>query len=414
MLNIPKLCECIGSFVQGRRLKGHGIVMSLERLISTINKSHRRIIGLMSGMSMDGVDLAYAEICGSFPDLKVKLIGAHARPYAPEVKRMLMGSREGTVYDVCQLNFLVAEEFSECVNEFLALNSIDAKAIDAIGSHGQTICHVPRGTDRIPSTLQVGSSSIIAEMTGIPTIANFRVRDMAVGGEGAPLIPLVDYILYRDSGGVVALNNLGSISNVTVVTPELDHLTGFDTGPANMPIDFFAKLIPGNDLGIDCDGALSSRGRIIPDLLNEMMQIPFIAKSPPKAAGYEEFGPVLLRKFQDKYSEKVPMDLLRTAVEFSALSISYAYKKFILPHHQLKHVTFTGGGCYNQTLMKRIRELLPELNIRELNEKDKALNDCKEGLGFAILAHETLSGRPGNVPSATGANKAVVLGELAP
>jgi anhydro-N-acetylmuramic acid kinase len=368
----------------------------------------------MSGMSMDGVDLAFAEISGSFPDLNVKLIATYYREYSLPTRQMLMNCREGTVHDVCQSNFVVAQEFSMCVNEFLASNCIDAETIDAIGSHGQTIHHVPQGEGRIPSTLQVGSASIISEMTAIPTISNFRVRDMALGGQGAPLIPLVDYILYRDKDGVVALNNLGSISNVTVVTPDLDQVNGFDTGPANMPIDFFAKLVPGNELGIDLDGKLSAQGRIIPDLLSEMMEIPFLSKHPPKSAGYEEFGPAVLRRLQDRYRQESPADLLRTAVEFSAASIADAYKRFILPYHQLKHVTFTGGGCYNETLMRRIRELMPEFVIRELNEQDKALNDAKEALGFAILANETLSGRPGNVPTVTGARKAVILGELAP
>jgi anhydro-N-acetylmuramic acid kinase len=386
----------------------------MERLLSTIQKSHRRIIGLMSGMSMDGVDLAFAEISGLFPDLAVRLIATHYRAYLPSVRQTLLAAREGTVRDVCEANFLVADEFSQCVNEFLATRGIDSSMVDAIGSHGQSICHVPQGGAGIPSTLQVGFASVISEKTGIPTVANFRVRDMAVGGQGAPLIPLVDYVLYRDKDSVVALNNLGSISNVTVVTPDIDRVVAFDTGPANMPIDFFARLIPDNEAGIDRDGELSARGSVEQDLLAEMMAIPFLSKIPPKAAGYDEFGPAVLRAFAAKYKDRPPLNLLRTAVEFSALSIAEAYKKFVLPRHTLKKITFTGGGCYNLTLMRRIRELLPGLKIQELNTEGKDVNDSKEALGFAILANETLSGRPGNVPTATGARKAVVLGELAP
>ncbi|SHL12318.1 anhydro-N-acetylmuramic acid kinase [Bradyrhizobium lablabi] len=388
--------------------------MSMERLLASIAKSNRRLIGLMSGMSMDGVDLAFVQITGVFPELVVELIATHYRPYNESTKAVLFSAREGTVRDVCQVNFLVAEEFANCVNDFLSSRQLSANDIDAIGSHGQSIYHVPPGGDGVPSTLQVGFPSLIAEKTGIPTVGNFRVRDMAQGGQGAPLIPLVDYILYRQSDRTIALNNLGSISNVTVVTPMLENVVAFDTGPANMPIDFFAQLIPGNNSKIDLDGNWSARGRIVQPLLEEMMAIPFISKVPPKAAGYDEFGPRVLRGFHDKYKQESPLDLLRTGVEFSAQSIANAYKQFVLPKYEIDYITFTGGGCYNKTLMNRIRELLFPLDIRELSKQDKEINDSKEAVGFAVLANETLSGRPGNVTTATGARKAVVLGELAP
>jgi anhydro-N-acetylmuramic acid kinase len=389
-------------------------LMSMERLLNSIEKLNRRLIGLMSGMSMDGVDLAFVEIRGVFPELTVELIATYYRPYHESTKAALYSAREGTVRDVCQVNFLVAEEFAKCVNDFLSSRQLSAGDVDAIGSHGQSIYHVAPGGDGIPSTLQVGFPSLIAEKTGIPTVGNFRVRDMAQGGQGAPLIPLVDYILYRQSDRTVALNNLGSISNVTVVTPMLEDVIAFDTGPANMPIDFFAQLIPGNNSKIDLDGSWSVRGKVIPSLLKEMMAIPFISKAPPKAAGYDEFGPRVLRHFHDKYNSESPINLLRTGVEFSAQSIANAYKEFVLPKYDLEHIMFTGGGCYNKTLMQRIRELLSPLEIRELSQQDKEINDAKEAVGFAVLANETLSGRPGNVTTATGARKAVVLGELAP
>jgi anhydro-N-acetylmuramic acid kinase len=385
----------------------------MERLLRAIRKTTRRLIGLMSGMSMDGVDLAFVEISGSFPELSIRLIGSYYRSYTPSVRDRLFAAREGSVRDVCEINFLVADEFSKCVNDFLTSQQVDAHEVDAIGSHGQSLCHVAPG-DGLASTLQVGFPSIIAEKTGIPTVANFRVRDMAVGGQGAPLIPLVDYVLYRNNHRTVALNNLGSISNTTIVTPSLEQVIAFDTGPANMPIDFFAGLVPDNHLGIDQDGKFSEKGRIVPSLLDEMVAIPFLARRPPKAAGYDEFGPVVRRRFSERYRDESPVNLVRTAVEFSAVSIADAYRKFVLPSHNLEYIIFTGGGCYNRTLMRRIRELLPELEVRELNDEGKELNDAKEALGFAILANETLSGRASNVPTATGAYKAVILGELAP
>src|SRR5262249_17006419 len=179
-------------------------------------------------------------------------------------------------------------------------------------------------------------------------------------------------------------------------------------------IDFFARLVPGNDSGMDQDGRLSAQGTAVPELLEEMMAIPFLRHPPPKAAGYDEFGPGVLRAFGDKYKGARPLDLLRTGVEFSALSIARAYTSFVLLHHDLAHITFTGGGCYNRTLMRRIRELLPQIEIRQLDKQAKEVNDAKEALGFAILANETLSGRAGNVPTPTGAGKPVWLGDLAP
>lgn len=389
--------------------------MGLTKLLKAINAKERRIIGLMSGMSMDGIDLALIKVKGVFPDLQIELEETYYRKYSGESKLKIEAGRTGNVEDVCRLNFLVAKEFSKCVNDFIKDKEISKEDIHAIGSHGQSLYHVPVDADRNPSTLQIGSGSVIAELTGIPTVFNFRVRDMIVGGEAAPLIPLLDFVTYRRPNEIVALNNLGSISNVTVVSEEIEDVIAFDTGPANMPIDYFSRKIQDNKYGYDWNGEFSRDGIIQADLLSEMLSIPFLRLPPPKAAGYSEFGPSQLDAWFSKYKDRNTNDLVRTAVEFSAKSIADAYRKFVSPRYPHLHkIIFTGGGVYNQTLMNRIRELLPDFQVESAASQDSQFNNAKEAIGFALLANETLSGRPGNVRSATGASKSVVLGEIAP
>jgi anhydro-N-acetylmuramic acid kinase len=386
-----------------------------ERLRETLMKNSRDIIGLMSGMSMDGVNLAHVRVSGEAPGLKVALLGFHYRPYPALLRERLEKARvAGSARDICQLNALVGEEFAACVEEFLRLNGMDASEVDAIGSHGQTIIHIPPGSDEVASTLQIGSGSVIAQRTRILTVSNFRQRDMAVGGQGAPLVPLVDYLLFSRPGRCIALNNLGSISNVTVVPPNIEDLLGFDTGPANMPIDFFARHVEGNAQGFDVDGAFSARGSVIPELLKAMLDCPFFELTPPKSAGYQEFGPAMMEHLRIRFAGHRPEDFLRTAVELSAETLSRAYERFILPRYpSLRRVIFSGGGVRNLTLMRRIRERLPQLCVETSFQEGEEFGDAKEALAFAVLANETLSGRPTCIPQATGASEPVVSGEIA-
>ncbi len=384
------------------------------RLKQVMNKNSRTIIGLMSGMSYDGVDLALVRIAGEFPDLQIDLLDSDYEPYLPELKSRLKANEQLSAQDVCELDFLIAEAFADTVNTFVRKREIDRNTIDAIGSHGQTLVHIPPGSARTPSTLQVGSGSVIAERTGILTVFNFRPKDMAAGGQGAPLVPLLDYLLYRKPDEVVSLNNLGSISNVTIVAPDIEDVRAFDTGPANMPIDHFASQIPGNDSGIDKSGKYSAQGKVISGLLHELLALPFFKQEPPKSAGYEQFGPMVLSQLAAHYPDANREDLVRTAVEFSAITIADAYNRFVLNRHaRLKKAIFTGGGIHNPLLMQRIRELLPDLSIETPKEENFYFSDAKEAIAMAVLANETLSGRPGNLPKVTGAKRPLILGEIA-
>lgn len=386
--------------------------MQNQKLIDIIHKETRTIIGTMSGMSHDSLDLALVKVSGTFPHLSIELLKSSSVSYPQTLHEKISRAKSENTAFISRLHFELGHFYGEAILEFIYQNKLSTYQIDAIGSHGQTIYH--ETTDGIfKNTLQICAGGIIAKKTGIITISNFREGDIALGGNGAPLVPYVDYLLYRNSTEPVSLNNLGSISNLTVITPDINQVFGFDTGPANMPIDFFAQRIHENASKIDLNGSYSSQGKIIPDMLRELMENPFLAKAPPKAAGYQEFGPDYLQIVQNKYQGHSPFDFVRTAVEFSAQSIANAYNTFVTPKQKnLKKIICTGGGARNPMLMQRIKDLLPHMTVESLTDSNSDFSDAKEALSFAVLAHEFLSGRPANIPSVTGASKATVLGQL--
>lgn len=381
----------------------------VTRLKRSFDNQNRTIIGLMSGMSMDGVDLALAKCGGVYPNYKVELIASSYRPYGSKLKDRLIRGRSADVAEVARLNVLVATEFAACVNDFLVEMQLSPGDIDAIGSHGQTLYHSTSSSSKPHTSLQVGSPSLIAELTGIATIGNFRMRDIAVDGQGAPLVAFADHVIHHNEVRPFALLNLGSIANITVLSEDFHRIEAFDLGPANMPIDFFATLC--TESGIDESGKISAQGQVIEPLLDSFLCLSFFSQVPPKAAGYDEFGPDQLTSMSYLYRSHAPKDLLRTAVEFSARAISLGIQKHVRPNHpDLRTIKVSGGGIYNTTLVNRIRALLPEFTIVVMEDR---YADAKEALAFAVLAHATLSGMPGNIPNATGATKSVILGEIA-
>ena len=382
------------------------------RLKKILDKNSRLIIGLMSGMSLDGLDLALVEISDNYPNLQIELKDFASFQYSKDFRSELKNLKNSNSQMISEFNFKVADYYSECINNFLKAKSLSSNEIDAIGSHGQTIYHKSLGT-KCPSTLQIGSGSVIASKTGIITVSNFREADISVGGQGAPLVPFADYLLFHNLFDTISLNNLGSISNLTVLPPDPDKIFAFDTGPANMPIDFFAALSSNNPSGIDKDGEISKTGKVNSEILAELLNNPYFTLPPPKAAGYQEFGPEICQNIIDSYPNVNNVDLVRTAVEFSAITITDAYKQFVLNKHpELSKIIFTGGGARNLTLISRIKELLPKIQIESLFDTNPNLSTYKEALCFAILANETLSGRPSNLPSVTGASRKVILGQI--
>ena len=367
----------------------------------------------MSGMSHDGLDLALVKISGTHPQLKIELKDFASFDYDDETYEKISRLKSSSLKEISEMNFNLAYFYAECVNKFLESRKIDRSTIDAIGSHGQTIFHQTLDT-RHPSTLQIVSGSVIANSTGIFTVTNFREADIAVGGQGAPLVPYVDYLLFKDATLPLAVNNLGSISNLTLITKDPSNMIAFDTGPANMPIDYFVKKTTRNQKKFDVNGEMSKNGSIISQMLDEMMTNPYLAKEPPKAAGYQEFGPSYCDELSLKFPNHSPEDYIRTALEFSSTSIANAYKDIVLKRcPDLKKIIFTGGGSKNPTLISSIKEKLPKtIKIESLSESNSTFSNAKEAMAFAVLANEFLAGRPGNVPSVTGAKKLAILGQL--
>jgi anhydro-N-acetylmuramic acid kinase len=295
------------------------------------------------------------------------------------------------------------------------------KEISLIGSHGQTVFHLGaparfQGKVRAASTFQIGDISIIAQRTGVPTVGDFRPADMAAGGQGAPLIPFVDYLLYRDAKRGRAALNIGGIANLTVIPAgaEAAQVFAFDTGPGNMIIDALVERITHGKSTYDRDARIALSGRTIQELLARLMREPYLRKKPPKSAGREQFGETYASSLLawGKQHHVGPADLVRTATVFTSLTIADAFRRFILPRTRVDELIVAGGGARNPLIMAQLAGSLPGIEIVPAGRFGVPA-EAKEAFGFAILAHETYHGRPSNLPSATGATHHVVLGKIA-
>jgi anhydro-N-acetylmuramic acid kinase len=382
-----------------------------------------RVLGMMSGTSADGIDVALATVSGAPPRLAARLERHYHAPFPKRIREAILRLANGattTTAEISQLNFLLGEEFARAAIGACAKWSIPLRKISLIGSHGQTIFHqgTPTrflSTRRISSTLQIGEPSIIAERTGITTIADFRPGDMAAGGHGAPLVPVVDFLLYRGAKiGRVALN-IGGIANVTVIPADArpQDVFAFDTGPGNMIIDALVERITHGRQAYDKDSRIAAKGRVIRPLLEKMLRDPYLCLRPPKTAGREQFGSVYaanLFLWGRKYRVR-PEDLVRTATIFSALSIVDAFRRFILPKTKVRQLIVAGGGTKNPLITAQLQAALRGIEII-LSSEFGVGAEAKEAFAFAILAYEAFHARTNNLPSATGANHSAVLGKL--
>jgi anhydro-N-acetylmuramic acid kinase len=313
------------------------------------------------------------------------------------------------------LNFLLGEFFAEALLEACRRAQVPPQSLDLIGSHGQTIYHQAVATEfygrTIASTLQLAEPAVIAERTGIPVVADFRPADMAAGGQGAPLVPYVDYLLYRDQQlGRVALN-IGGIANITAIPPAAapDQVIAFDTGLGNMVIDALVSQFSRGTMGYDRDGRMAASGVTNDGLLGELMGSTYLAQPPPKSAGREQFGVEFVTRLLEHGLP--PANLVATATAFSAHSIADAVKRFVTPRMPLHEMIVSGGGLHNPELMGDLKKLLSGVEFRASNDFNID-TDAKEAIAFAVLAHETYHGRPANLPSATGARHPAILGKL--
>ena len=380
------------------------------------------VVGLMSGTSMDGITAALVDIRdlpGGSEKLRVELVAHETVPFSMELReRLITLSESGSIQELCVLNFYLGELFADAALRVIKKAGKCPHEVDLIGSHGQTVCHLPRGLDTAgefsrPSTLQIGEIDVIAERTGITTVGDFRPRDMAAGGEGAPLIPYVDYVLFADPERSRVLLNIGGIANVTYLPAgvDLNGVKAFDTGPGNMVIDRIVQEVSGGKKRFDMDGAMAASGRIDQEFLRELMQHPFIHRPPPKSTGREEFGESFANQlFKEARRRGLgPEDLVATVTAFTVESIVENCRRFLGPFEEL---IASGGGAYNLTIMRWLAERLPGVKVTTTEEYGIPVQ-AKEAVGFAVLAYQALKKRPNNVPAATGAKKHVVIGKIA-
>jgi anhydro-N-acetylmuramic acid kinase len=381
--------------------------------------SKRLAVGLMSGTSVDGVDAALVSIEGSGTDTKVELVHYSTAPFPPQVKKKIfdvMSVTESSTPLLSSLHFELGDVYADAVLKVCTEAGVSVEELNFIGSHGQTVYHQPFHTENsVPSTLQIGEPSVIAYRTNTQVVSNFRSMDMAAGGEGAPLVPYTEFLLYRKKDRGRLLQNIGGIGNVTVLPKDcaLQEVFAFDTGPGNMVIDGLCERLFG--LSFDENGAIAAKGTVHKGVAQKWREWEknFFLKDPPKSTGRELFGEVFVNRILDEFGNLSIEDLIATATSFTALTIADAYENFVLPEHSINEVIIGGGGSYNGTLLRMMRELLPELRIL-IQEDIGYSSDAKEAIAFALLANETLHGNPSNVPGATGAGKSVILGTITP
>ncbi len=371
-------------------------------------------IGIMSGTSADGIDIAAAEIDGGFEHPSCRLIAFENFPYEPSVRERIFGlfdPKECTVTELGEMNFLLGRVYGEAALRFMDKHGIDISRVVAIGSHGQTVYHSP-DTD-IPYTVQIGEGSVISRICAVPCVSDFRVADIAAGGNGAPLVPFTEFVLYSDKEKSVILQNIGGIANSTVLPANgtAEDVFAFDNGPGNMLIDGAMRRLFGKEM--DMGGAVAAAGRIDKGLLDYLLQEPYYKKAPPKTTGRELFGDAYIENILNLYKALPAEDIVATLTMLTARVIADSYESFILPRHRCDELVIGGGGGYNPTLVAFIRGCMAKHDVSVFTQEEKGGNsDAKEALAFALLAYYTMAGKPNNLMSATGASFPAVMGKI--
>lgn len=381
-----------------------------------------KVIGLMSGTSADGVDAALVEIVPEADRPALRLLAWDTFAYPPDLReRILAAAAGGSTEEICHLNAYLGELFAEAAAGVARQAGTPLHEVDLIGSHGQTIHHLPaprrEGGHAVRSSLQIGEPAVIAERTGVTTIADFRPRDLAAGGEGAPLTPIAHHALFARPDRGRAVLNLGGIANVTVLPAggPPSAVAGFDTGPGNVLLDEFVRGTGLSDAGYDRDGRLAAAGRVRPDLLEQLLRHPFIRRPPPKSTGRETFGPAFVAAFRQRLRAAAVDDLdgLATLAAFTIEAVVGNLREFVFPRTPIHEVVAAGGGARNAFLMRYLAQALPECRVlpsEEVGFPGRAL----EAVTFAWLAYLTAGGQAGNLPAVTGARGPRVLGCIVP
>jgi len=380
----------------------------LARLLAIRERPRRIVIGLLSGTSADGTDAALCEIAGHGENTGLVARAFVTTPFSRALRERIFRIAQADAAELTDLDVMLGDAFADASFAVAAAAGVAIEDVDLIGSHGQTAVHHPRSAGGVGATLQIGEAAVIAERTGRPVISDFRVRDVAAGGEGAPLVPLVDHLLFRKPGRRRALQNIGGIANVTLVSDRLDDLVAFDNGPGNMPLDTVARSASAGSEAFDRDGARAARGAIDPGLLTELHRHPYLSQPLPKSTGRETFGRSFVYPLLTRFEGHLD-DLLATLTRFTAEAIARSYHEMLpaMPDE----VFVSGGGALNPTMMRHLAELLAPIPVTT-SATLGVDPEAKEAIAFAVLANQTLFGEPGNIPAVTGAAGPRVLGKI--
>ncbi len=395
----------------------------IKRIMEIREKDEKLALGLMSGTSADGISTIIVKLKGNWTETKFKIIHYRTKKYPEKIRKeifKIFQPETGKVDNICMMNFVLGEIFAEAALETIDEAGLKRTEIDFIASHGQTIHHMPKMkkiyTYMARSTLQIGEPSIIAERTGILTIADFRPRDIAAGGEGAPISAYADYILFRSKTKSRAVQNIGGIANVTYIprNSKPEGIIAFDTGPGNMMIDGIIEYLTRGKMTFDENGKIAARGKVNCKLLEYLMEHPYLKRKPPKTTGRREFGRKYIIKVV-KRAEKMNLnleDILATITKYTAKTIAESYRRYLpeIPDETI----IGGGGSHNKTLMKMLEEEIGD-ETRIFRHEDFGIPaQAKEPLILTILANEAIHGHFNNIPSATGAKRKVLMGKIIP
>jgi anhydro-N-acetylmuramic acid kinase len=390
----------------------------MEKLTKLFNKNAKLIIGLMSGTSVDGIDVVLVKVTGCGTNTKFEQIEFETYPFPGGFKEFVLKNSiadTSNVEDICRLNMLYPQLYAEAIFKLCQKAKIDISDVDLIGSHGQTIHHLPKPyhmfDHTVKSTLQIGDPSAIAKLTGVVTVGDFRTADMAVGGEGAPLVPYFDYIIFRSRNSNRGLLNIGGIANITILPKNctVKDVFAFDTGPGNMIIDGLMKKYL--NMNFDEDGQIALKGKINEKLFNFLKSHEYYIKTPPKSTGREVFGGKYFEDILKVDSSITKEDLIRTITEITAWSVYENYRLFVQHNTKLDELLVSGGGAHNKFMMQLLQKYFGNVKVMKIEEYGFS-SDAKEAICFAILANETISGNPANVPRTTGAKEPVILGKI--
>lgn len=394
----------------------------MKRLLQLHQKETNLVIGLMSGTSLDGIDAALTRITGSGTNTKADLLAFTTTPFSKTLRDKLLATvlgKEGGSYNLCQLNAFMGKMLAQACVEVCAAAGVSPKDIDFVGSHGITVYHQPQAVpfagEMVRGTLQIGEAAEIAEVLGCIVVADFRVRDFAAGGQGAPLVPYTEYLLYQEEGKCIALQNIGGIGNITILPPngKLDDVVAFDTGPGNMLIDSAIARVTGGEKTYDESGNFAKNGKVNEMLVAYLMELDkdYLNQKPPKSTGREYYNDSYVNKIFEKQGQLniSDEDMVATVTNHTAACIAFGIEKFAVTRPE--KLIIGGGGSYNKTLVQMVQRALGDVKV--ITQEEVGLSsEAKEAVAFAVLANEAIKGNTNNAPSATGAKHPVIMGKI--